>query len=256
MKKAATLSVWLVIFTGLILLIGFIGKEHQNITCTGLEVRIDYKDSDPLVDEKMILKSVRSSFDSIVGKKISELNLVEIEKLVQQNEFLEYAEVFYSLTGQLKIKVIQKQPLLRVINAHNHNYYIDVSGDAMPVRQGFSSRVLVVSGYIPYVYSDTLNLIKNENFPILKDLYQLALHIKNDPFLNPLIEQIYVNQEKEFELVPKIGKHIIQFGDISDMETKFWKLIVFYQNGMGKAGWSAYNTINLKFRDQVVCAKK
>jgi cell division protein FtsQ len=256
MKKAATLSVWLVIFTGLILLIGFIGKEHQNITCTGLEVRIDYKDSDPLVDEKMILKSVRSSFDSIVGKKISELNLVEIEKLVQQNEFLEYAEVFYSLTGQLKIKVIQKQPLLRVINAHNHNYYIDVSGDAMPVRQGFSSRVLVVSGHIPYVYSDTLNLIKNENFPILKDLYQLALHIKNDPFLNPLIEQIYVNQEKEFELVPKIGKHIIQFGDISDMETKFWKLIVFYQNGMGKAGWSAYNTINLKFRDQVVCAKK
>jgi cell division protein FtsQ len=256
MKKAVTISVWLVVFTGLIVLVGSIEKEHKKITCKSIEVLIDYKDADPLIDEKMIKKSVHSSFDTLVGKRISDINLIEIEKLVQQNEFVEFAEVFYTLTGHLKIKVIQKQPLLRVINKHNQNYYIDVSGDAMPVKQGFSSRILVASGNIPYAYSDSLNLIKNENFPILKEVYQLALHIKNDPFLNPLIEQIYVNQDKEFELVPKIGRHIIQFGDISDMETKFGKLIVFYQTGMGKAGWSKYNTINLKFKDQVVCAKK
>jgi len=255
MKRVAGISVWLMLFAGLIVLVGFIEKEHKKITCKSIAILIDYNNADPLIDEHMIEKSVHASFDTLVGRRISEINLADMEQLVQKNVFIANAQVFHTLTGHLKIKVIQKQPLLRVINEKNQSYYVDMSGSAMPVKQGFSSRILVASGHIPYPYADTLNLIKNENFPILNDLHRLALHIKNDEFLNAMIEQIYVTQDKEFELVPKLGKHIIQFGDISDMDLKFEKLIVFYRYGIGKAGWGTYKTINLKFRDQVVCSK-
>jgi cell division protein FtsQ len=255
MRRIAVILFWLVIFAGLIVLVGFIEKEHKKITCKSIAILIDYNNADPLIDEHMIKKSVHASFDTLVGRRISDINLVEIEKLVQKNDFIANAQVFHTLTGHLTIKVVQKQPLLRIINEQNQNYYLAVSGSAMPVKQGFSSRILVASGHIPYPYSDTLNLIKNENFPILNDLHRLALHIKNDEFLNAMIEQIYVTQASEFELVPKLGKQIIQFGDINDMDQKFEKLIVFYRYGMGRAGWGTYKTINLRFRDQVVCSK-
>ena len=56
-------------------------------------------------------------------------------------------------------------------------------------------------------------------------------------------------------MVPKVGRHLILFGDMGDMESKFTKLKAFYAQGMKKAGWDKYSRINLKFKDQVVCEK-
>jgi cell division protein FtsQ len=64
-----------------------------------------------------------------------------------------------------------------------------------------------------------------------------------------------VNKNTEFELVPKVGRHIIVFGDIDNMEKKFDKLIVFYKEGLNKTGWDKYKIINLKYENQVVCSK-
>jgi len=58
------------------------------------------------------------------------------------------------------------------------------------------------------------------------------------------------------ELIPKVGNHLIIFGDTSQMSQKFENLILFYRKGLTKVGWDKYNIINLKFKNQVVCSKK
>ncbi|RLD54531.1 MAG: cell division protein FtsQ, partial [Bacteroidetes bacterium] len=84
----------------------------------------------------------------------------------------------------------------------------------------------------------------------------LAFYINDDEFLKAQIEQIYVTESKEFELIPKVGRQLILFGGIENMEKKFNNLIAFYKKGMKNNGWTKYKTINLKFENQVVCAKK
>jgi len=91
---------------------------------------------------------------------------------------------------------------------------------------------------------------------LLIDLFKLSSFITQDQFLKAQIEQIYVTKTGEFELIPKVGRHLIIFGGIEDMENKFDKLLVFYHQGMNKTGWDKYKTINLKFENQVVCSKK
>ncbi|MCB2221860.1 MAG: hypothetical protein KQI35_15830 [Bacteroidetes bacterium] len=255
MKRIATISIWIVGLAGLSVLVGFIEKEHQKITCKSIEVLLDYEDADPLIDADMIKSDVYKTYDSLIGKRISEIDQVEIEDFINQNNYVDNAEVFSTLTGHLKIKVTQKKPIIRIINNKGQHYYIDEKGTAMMVKSSYTTRLLVASGHIPATYADTINLIKNENFPVLQDLYNLALHIRSNEFLEAQIEQIYVNEDQEYELIPKVGRQLIIFGDITDMEEKFDKLIVFYQKGMKKAGWDTYRTINLKFKDQVVCAK-
>ena len=70
------------------------------------------------------------------------------------------------------------------------------------------------------------------------------------------IEQIYVNENTDIELVPKTGEHEIVLGDVNDLKDKFNKLMIFYLKGLNNLGWDVYKKINLKYKNQVVCSKK
>ena len=87
------------------------------------------------------------------------------------------------------------------------------------------------------------------------NLYKLSTYITEDKFLKSQIEQIYVDPNGEFELIPRIGNHIILVGGAENLEDKFERLFVFYKYGLSKTGWSKYNIINIKFKNQIVCSK-
>jgi cell division protein FtsQ len=89
----------------------------------------------------------------------------------------------------------------------------------------------------------------------LKNVLRLTHYIHSNAFWNAQIEQIAVTNENEFQLVPKIGNHIIEFGAAENIEEKFSKLQTFYKEGLNYVGWNNYKTINLKFDNQVVCTK-
>lgn len=256
MNKVISITIWVAILAGLFVLVGFIEAEHKKITCKDLKVSIEYGESEPLISPEELNSQVYKAFDSLVGKKLADINSIEIENYVNNIEFIESAEVYTTITGTMKIKVLQRSPILRVINAYDQDYYIDRKGMLLPVKTGRSTRVVIASGNIPVKYSDSLDVSVPENNQLLNNLYVLANYVRGDEFLRAQIEQIFVTKENEFEMVPKVGRHLIIFGDISDMEEKFSKLRVFYEQGMSKSGWKKYNKINLKYKDQVVCEKK
>ena len=85
----------------------------------------------------------------------------------------------------------------------------------------------------------------------------MAGYITKDTLLNNLIHQLSVNEEKEFEMYPSIGNHKIIFGNATDIAEKFEKLKIFYKEGLNKTdNWNKYSTVNLKYKNQVVCTKK
>jgi len=256
MKRIIHITLWIVGLSALSVLVGFIEEEHKKITCKDLVVSIEYGEAEPLITTGELNSIVYDAFDSLVGKKLTDINSVDIEKQVSAIGFIESAEVYSTITGTMKIKVKQRNPVLRVINSSNQDFYIDRKGKLMPVKTGRATRVPVASGAIPDTYTDTTNASTSDNSELLNELYRLASYIRADDFLRAQIEQIYVTGEREFELIPKVGRQLILFGDISGMENKFNKLKVFYEQGMKKAGWDKYCKINLKYHDQVICEKK
>jgi cell division protein FtsQ len=121
---------------------------------------------------------------------------------------------------------------------------------------GYPANVPIATGAIKTKYSDTLNVLQPDAPKVLTDLFRLSEFIFNEPFLKAQIEQIYVDPDREFELIPRVGRHIIVFGGTDRMEDKFDKLMLFYHEGLNKTGWEKYRVINLKFENQVVCTKK
>jgi cell division protein FtsQ len=91
---------------------------------------------------------------------------------------------------------------------------------------------------------------------ILSDLQELASYIHHDPFWNSQFVQVFVNKKGEIELIPRVGAHIIILGKADAYQNKLKKLKTFYVKGLNSIGWNDYETINLKYKNQVICSKR
>jgi cell division protein FtsQ len=142
-------------------------------------------------------------------------------------------------------------------------YYLDDKGNIIPLSYNFSPYVLVVNGNIsePFRVNQTLNIfnIKHDSLPAAQnaiyDVYRLVTFIRNDKFWNSQIEQVYVNGQYEFELIPRVGSQVIELGGADNLQEKFDNLKLLYLKGFNKIGWNQYQRISLKYKNQVVCTK-
>jgi cell division protein FtsQ len=132
------------------------------------------------------------------------------------------------------------------------NYYINENANKIPISSKFTTRVPVVTGNIQEGTYNS-NMIET---PVLKNVLKLTQFIHNNTFWNAQIEQVSVTNNGSFVLIPKLGDHKIEFGGISNMEEKFQKLEIFYEDGLSYAGWEKYETIKLDYKGQIVCVKK
>ena len=58
----------------------------------------------------------------------------------------------------------------------------------------------------------------------------LSTFIRDDKFWNSQIEQMYVNKQYEFELIPRVGSQVIELGRADNLQEKFDNLKILYLN--------------------------
>lgn len=247
---------------GLLVILGFAIDFNNSVDCQAVEVEVAYQNGLKFVDEEAILAIVKREYGTLKGKVVSQIHLGSIEKAVLNNPFVQSVNVYKTIGGKVKLEVKQREPLVRVFNMRGEDFYIDRQGFMMPVSNVYTARVPVVTGYIKAGYAPSMNLSldyePNEvalSERVIKDIYQLGRFIENDAFWSAWFHQIYVNPSGEFELVSRCGNHMVELGTLEHLESRMAKLMVFYLNGLPKAGWQKYRRINLKYKNQIVCSK-
>ena len=254
----------LVLMTGgLFALLGFTAIEHNNEVCKKYIIHVDYGKADVLVTEGDIYTVVKATGNLLKGQHLGSIDFERIEREIKRQSYVADAEAYMTLDGVVEIDVVQRQPILRIFNEKGESFYLDGLGNLMPLNPAFSARVLVATGSIMEPFSKKVCYLTDsvrkkdsmECHSVMNNLYKLSAFITKDKFLKAQIEQIYVDPNGEFELIPRVGTHIILMGRADNLEDKFERLFVFYRMGLSKTGWSRYNIINIKFKNQVVCSK-
>jgi cell division protein FtsQ len=257
MKRLKYIVIWLLIAGYLGVILGFVSKEEGKLTCTGLSIIIHDSLNMQFVDYRLITRLLQMDGIALTGRAINDINLQEIEERILSVRAIRTAEVYFTVRGKLVVEVYQRKPVVRIIDRSGQSYYIDEEGYLMPVSGNFSSHVLVVNGKI----SEECRKAKyigeqGKGMDLLRNIFRMACFIRNDEFWNAQIMQIYVNDRQEFELVPRVGAHIIEFGSADEIEKKFDMLWILYDEGFRNKGWNRYDRINLKYRNQVICTKR
>jgi len=260
--KILKIALWTLLFAGAGVLLGFANYEQGSSAVRNISISVNYGQADVLVTQQDIDSLIRTNAGSIHGKQLWEVNTEKIEAPIRKQSYVEDANVYVTDEGNVYVEVTQRQPILRVITKNHMSFYIDGHGQILPINPNYPARVLVASGNI----SDSCLHLSPKNFDSLfadsssggcslSSLFRIAIYISNDPFFRAQIEQIYVDDNGEIQLIPAVGDHVILFGRSEDLEEKFTKLFAFYKYGLNRIGWNKYDIINIKYKNQVVCSK-
>ncbi|MBI3518937.1 MAG: hypothetical protein HY062_06220 [Bacteroidetes bacterium] len=264
-RKILTIVLWIIGLSGLFASLAFATGKEKNVVAENMLVSVNNTDVNTFIDEEDVKEFFKERNDSILNTSVKNIDVNSLEKALNSHPAVENADIAVDINGDVTIDVTQRTPLVRVINMDGESYYIDDKSKLMPLSDKYTARVLIATGYImePFAsrYQFPVNTIaKNELFSkvsVLDDIYNISAFIAKDSVLSSLIHQINVTPDKELELYPSIGNHKIIFGEAIDLEEKFNKLKLFYTEGLNKTdGWNKYSTINIKYKNQVVCTKK
>ncbi|MCB9080077.1 MAG: hypothetical protein H6555_00015 [Lewinellaceae bacterium] len=244
------LSLVVLIGAALLVISAVANKQDSQIQEVNIDIQ-SLNDGSMLIKAEDIQNSIERGYGlRPVGMAIKSLDVKRLEDILEGDPLILDADVFIDARNRLRISVVQRQPILRIIDQNGMNYYLDDKGIKMPLSKHFAARVLVASGNIPPHVPDFLD----RKFHLLKDLFNLSNDILGDEFLAPMIQQIYVSNRGEFTLIPVVGDQKIIFGRYEeDAAAKLRKLKIFYREGLPRAGWRKYRTLDLRYRGQVVC---
>jgi cell division protein FtsQ len=264
-RKIVVIVLWIIGLSGLLASLAFATGKEKNVVAENLYVSVNNTEVNTFIDEEDVKEFFKDRNDSILHTSLKNIDVNGLEKALNSHPAVENADIAVDVNGDVTIDVTQRTPLVRVMNMDGESYYIDDKSKLMPLSDKYTARVLIATGYIiePFAsrYQFSVNdIAKHEVFSkvsVLDDIYNISAFIAKDSVLASLIHQINVTPDKELELYPSIGNHKIIFGEAKDFQEKFDKLKLFYTDGLNKTdGWNKYSTINIKYKNQVVCTKK
>ncbi len=245
-------AVTLVLLTAAILIISAVEKkEGDTVSDVFINIR-NLENGNSMLDSTDVLTAIERSFGfKLQSQKTGVVNIERVERVMESEPFVKDAEVYMDTKNRVHIGIVQREPILRVIDRDGNNFYLDREGKKMPLSKHYTARVLVATGDIQ---PHEPNYMVAKKGHILKDLYYLTQYIMADEFWNSMTEQVYV-KNGGFILIPKVGKQEILFGKFEKVENKFKRLRKFYEEAISRTGWNKYREIDVRFDGQVVGRK-
>ena len=263
MKKGVEILSWSAFTLVVLILLVFVDYSYSAIPCRAPEVNIVQEDGHHFITEELVLDKIYNLGYSLDDATYQEIDVADIEAEISKTAGVKNVEVVELNNGIVVLNINENRPIARVINVDGLvSFYLNEEGGVMPLSQDYVARVPVFTGDIYYTSSNVLSVSKIKssdslkNIHILDDIYDVALAIDKDEFIKSQTLQVFVNRNKEFELIPRVGRNRIMLGSSENIEDKLKKLKRFYIEAIKPQELNNYDTISLKYHNQIICSKR
>ncbi len=250
--KILVITGWIILGMGLLTLFVAAMQSRSSKPCRDVKITIKGKEDHPFLNKKDITTIIEpNGIDYLRGRPVKDFNLKILEEKLEKNPWVSNAELYFDSNHILQVSVKVNDPLARIFTKKGGSFYIDSNLRQIPLSDRYSPRLPVFTGF-----PSEKVLPKSKDSALLHQIKNLALFINENPFWMAQVDQVDINQQRIFEITPKVGDHQIIFGDGNDIEKRFRKLEVFYNQVMSKSGWSDYSVLDVQFDGQLVATKR
>lgn len=236
----------------LFLILIFVGiqvkKSSEKINKFQLIIDDYFKNEQFFVDESILKKRLEEAgMKEIQGKMVSEIDLIQLEKALEQIEYVAKAKAYFTMQKELVVEVSQRVPVLRVFNRLGQSYYVDQNGKLMATSPHFSAYTLVATGDIGTIYrkngTDTSKVAK---------LAQIAYELGKQEQTSGLFTQISVEGDGVW-LISRIEGFPCRIAINEPILPQVYKWLAFVAGADSTGGWrNRYEAVDLRFSNQVI----
>lgn len=232
---------------GVLVIVANVARSHSPVR--GVQVAIRYGNSPLLVDQQTVIDTLLCRMPNLLRLSVKAVDCKRVADAARRVPYLDHVSASVSPLGKVVVRADQRRPIAHLYYG-SREFYIDRQGVLFPPSSSGFCDVIVAGGHF------TEPLRPDSLGAQLLSLWRLACFLDDQSNYRDLIDQIFIGQDGNIMMVPKVGNHVIELGSPDNLDTKFANLLSFYRNGMPRAGWNTYSKVSLKFKGQVVCTKK
>ena len=215
-------------------LLSFSLKRFNNAKMENVSINMNQtKTPVYFVDEKDI-KDLVKQFNPT--KKIGDVKIPELEKKINEIPFVDSANVYMNLNGNLNVDIKQRIPIFR-LNKNGKDFYVDEKGIEFPISKNFSYPCMLVLGDV--------------DASEYQELGKLIEKIDKDDFSKKYF--IGIKKEKDnYNLLTSDGNYKVEIGDLENIDFKVKGFKTFVEKYLVYQNPEKYKKISVKYNNQIV----
>ena len=252
-KKILSILLWVATAAGLILLFIFARENY-------LEAPVNHIRLIPESDSGFVRRNeLRYEIGGFCSHhSIGTVNMVAIQRFLDDNPWIESNASFIDMDGTLTVSFKEYKPKFRVFAKNGRSAYVTHDGKVVPTCSNYTPYVLIASGNFvidndssTFQLNDTLDRDRN----LLDALYWCDV-IERNPFISSCVGQLYCNRHDQFELTLRGLEARVIVGDTCLAADKLKRLEIFMKQRIDKPETHTLKSINLNYKNQIVCTKR
>lgn len=246
-----------------VLLVGIIVMANimrLNSSVRSIKAVIEYDGRPMLVSTSTLEHQVMTQIPTLRSTPVKDVDKHHVAQVALKNPFIDSCSISINISGDVVIHAYQRIPVVRMFVGDNE-FYIDRRGQYIPLSAEGSADIIVANGTFRQPLPKKLETISHQYLSKnhgreLNRVWSLASYLYRHPDDGILFDQIFLAENGDLYLVPKVGDHVVLIGDPTNLEEKLFNLMAFYKEGCKQVGWDTYSQISLKYKDQVICTER
>jgi len=238
---------------GILTLMVWAGIRTNDQTSTGISIVIHAPEESELLSKSDILNILKQAGTEWEGKKIKEIDLTSIKKILAQENYIKSVDKVHFSGSKLQIEITLYDILLEVNAKDGQKFLLDVNGTYLPYSPKAGNDVIVVNGFIPNTFRKDEIITPGSNE--LYALFSVASLIKKDPFYSDLFRNLHICGKQEITLYPSAGKLPVLFGTMQNAEKKLKTLKHMYKEVLPYMNDDKYAQLDVRFENRIVATK-
>lgn len=212
--------------------------------CRSIQYIIEDRQSRLYVTERELDQLLRTSDIHPVGRSMDPGVLHRMEQTIVQHPMIRTAECYVTPRAEVKVRVTQRVPLLKVTKP-GEEYYIDTDRKVMPARNSVKDSVLVATGAVGIQIAT-------------KQLGDFAEWLQDQPYWRRRIDHVAVQSPQMIYLylrkAAKEESHAsrLVLGSMREYASKLQKMRTFLENSADPIKDKQYIEYDLRYHGQVI----
>lgn len=233
-----------------LLLLGYVSvafalarMENSTRECKGIDLRIEGNTIPDSVMRQGVSSQLKHYGHRLTGEKIGNINLQELEDYLSKFSNFETVECSFDPDSRLRITITPIKAEVRVFETDGGSFYVNRQGKRIKADAEFFIDVPVL-----FASKATDKYIQSA-MPLIR-------YASGDPELNALAAAYKVDGPGDILMIPRLHGHVVNFGDSTRLDEKKMALLTAYREVLPVKGWNTYDTISVKFKNQIVASRR
>ena len=216
-------------------LLSFSLKRFNNAKMENVSINMNQSKTPVyFIDEKDIKDLVKQYNPT---RKIGDVKIPELEKKINENPFVDSANVYMNLNGNLNVDIKQRVPVFR-LNKNGKDFYVDEKGVEFPISRNFSYPCMLVMGDV--------------EASEYQELGKLVEKIDKDDFSKKYFIGISKDKNGDYNLLTSEGNYKVELGDLDNIDLKVKGFKAFVEKYLVYQDPQKYNMVSIKYQNQIV----